>query len=436
MLKADIIVGGYFGDEGKGKLVGRLGHGYDAVLRVNASTNAGHCVSDGKSTWVTRQLPSVFFPEQTQLVIGPGALLNPIALAAEARARPDLAQLRGKLKIASTVALVIEPYIDKGRGGVSRLLGSTHQGTGPTAEARAGRHALHLYDLRAAAQASPGARQAVLDKLRRTCEQSLPLRFAARSADNEATYERLLDELINAYRETETLLGPFCVDYNRYLIDQLGKGDKRVLIEGCNGLLLDNWHGAQPHVTSASTNASALACGANLSPLAIDSVLVVIAAYATCLGKRPFPTELTEQAAAHFRANCNEVDPAENKPRRIGWLDVPGLRKALASAQGAKLHMNKLDVLSGLETIRICTHYRIDDKAVQLLPDDPARVAQATAEYEDHPGWSETLTDVRSFEKLPEKARAFVLRVQDLLGFPIASVGVGPANDDFLEVAV
>ena len=137
MVKADVIVGGFFGDEGKGKVVGWLGHGYDAVLRVNASTNAGHCVSDGVHYHVTRQLPSVFFPKRTLLVVGPGALLNPVALEQEVRGRADREQLRGKLHIASSISLVIRPYIQKGQGFMSNFIGSTHQGTGPSAVARA-----------------------------------------------------------------------------------------------------------------------------------------------------------------------------------------------------------------------------------------------------------------------------------------------------------
>ncbi len=149
-MPTDVIVGALWGDEGKGKLVGAIGGGYDAVLRVNASTNAGHCVHDGTAVRVTRQLPSVFGPGRTLLVLAPGALLNLEALADELLARHDLPTLRGRVRVASSITLVLRPYVEKGQGGLSLTLGSTHQGTGPSAVARTARHALRLFDVEAA----------------------------------------------------------------------------------------------------------------------------------------------------------------------------------------------------------------------------------------------------------------------------------------------
>ncbi len=435
MFKADVIVGGFFGDEGKGKYVGAVGHDYDAVLRVNASTNAGHCVNDGETTHVTRQLPSVFFPRRTLLVIAPGALLNPVALREEVEGRPDHTELQGKLKVASSVSLVIRPYVEKGQGGHSNHIGSTHQGTGPSAVARAARHSLHLYDVQAVAEGGEAERAAVLQKLERTCVETTPLRFAAepRAAEHLRYYDEVLDELVAAYARVRELAGDICVDYSRVVIDLQDAGG-RVLLEGCNGMLLDNLHGAHPHVTSAPTNLGAMICGANLSPAAVDRSIVVISSYATCLGKRPFPTEASEAEASHFFENCNEVDPAEHKRRRVGWLDLPGLRKALAGSRGAELHMNKLDVLSGLERIKVCTHYTVDGRRVDVLPDDPLQYARAEAVYEKVEGWSEELTGVRRFEDLPAAARRYVELVDGALPNRIASLGVGPANDDLITL--
>ena len=187
-------------------------------------------------------------------------------------------------------------------------------------------------------------------------------------------------------------------------------------------------------MTSAPTNIGAMICGANLSPAVVDRAIVVISSYATCLGKRPFPTEASEAEAIHFFENCNEVDPAEFKRRRVGWIDLPGLRKALAGSRGAELHMNKLDVLTGLETIKVCTHYRVDGQRVDVLPDDPLRYARAEAVYEEVEGWPEELTGLRRFGDLPAAARRYVELVGDALPNRIVSLGVGPANDDLIQV--
>ena len=436
MFKADVIVGGFFGDEGKGKYVGAVGHTYDAVLRVNASTNAGHCVNDGETTHVTRQLPSVFFPEKTLLVVAPGALLNPLAFRDEVEGRPDVAELQGKLKVASSVSLVIRPYIEKGQGGQSNHIGSTHQGTGPSAVARTARHSLRLYDLQAVVDGEESEREAVLQKLQRTCVETLPLRFAAEPESQEHLryYDEVLSELCHAFARVRELTGDFCVDYSRFIIGLQERDDARVLIEGCNGMLLDNLHGALPHVTSAPTNIGAMLCGANLSPRVMERAIVVISSYATCLGKRPFPTEVVGQEARHFFENCNEVDVAEHNKRRLGWLDLPGLRKALAGSRGAVLHMNKLDVLSGLEQIKVCTHYLVDGERLDVLPDDPRLYARAEAVYQRVDGWSEKITGVRQFDHLPAAARRYVRLVEDALPNPIVSLGVGPANDDLITL--
>ncbi len=434
MLRADVVVGGLLGDEGKGKFVGGCCHRYDAVMRVNASTNAGHCVSDGINSYVTRQLPSVFFPERTLLIVAPGALLNLVALMEEVRGRPDKAELTGKLKIASSVSLVIRPYIEKGQGGMSTIIGSTHQGTGPSAVARAARHSLHLYDVRAVADGDEVVREEVLEKLARTCVETQPQRFESGSAELRSYCIDVLDELVGSLEEVRALVGEVCVDFNSFVIEQLHQGDKRVLIEGCNGLLLDNLHGAHPHTTSTSTNIGALICGANLSPKSIDRIIVVIAAYSTCLGKRPFPTEMPETEAAHFFANCNEIDVAQHNRRRIGWIDLPALRKALSGSQGAELHLNKLDVLSGLERIKVCDHYLIDGHSYPILPDDPWLYRRAKPHYIEVDGWTEPLAEARALTDLPANARGYVELVGSLLPNDIVSLGVGPRNADFIEL--
>ena len=175
-------------------------------------------------------------------------------------------------------------------------------------------------------------------------------------------------------------------------------------------------------------------CGANFPPSFIDQITIVIASYSTCLGVRPFPTEMSDLEAKHFFENCNEIDVAEFKKRRIGWLDIPSLKKALVGSNGAQIHMNKLDVLSGLSELKICTHYEIDGQPTMMLPDDPHSYHKIIPHYQTVAGWSESLEDVRTFAELPEKARQYVMWVSELLGHRIDSIGVGPKNSEFISV--
>lgn len=433
MLKADIVVGGFLGDEGKGKYIGLIGPQYDAVMRVNATTNAGHCVSDGEHTWVTRQLPSVFFPERTMLLLAPGALVNLVALAEEVEQRPDREQLANKVKVASSASLVLRPYIEKGQGFMSQLLGSTHQGMGPSAVARAARHALHVYDIAAAVRGGANEQQQVIDKIRVTCLETLGTEGMANISEPSQYFQTIFEENVQAYHRIQRVIGDFAIDYTHYLLSVLQAQSQRVLIEGCNGMLLDNLHGAHPHVTSTSTNIAAMMCGANLSPTDVARTVVVLAAYCTCLGKRPFPTEMFDADATHFYQHCNEVDVAEQHRRRIGWLDIPALRKSLAGCHGAVLHINKLDVLGGLPEIKICTHYRVHEQEFAMLPDDPYLYPQLIPQYQILPGWPRPTTVPQRYEELPPQAQNYLTTLNKLLPLPIVSVGVGPRNQDILQ---
>jgi adenylosuccinate synthase len=313
------------------------------------------------------------------------------------------------------------------------MIGSTHQGTGPSAVARCARHSLHLYDIEAAMD---GQYSLVLEKVAHTARETLSGRFDEDSEENRNYFKQVLDANIAAYKKIEEMIGPFSVDYTRYLAEDLRPNKNKALIEGCNGMLLDNIHGAQPHTTSASTNLGAMICGANFSPHEVVNCMIVTAAYTTCLGVRPFPTEMSEQESQHFFENCNETDVAEAVRRRIGWLDIPALRKALAGSIGATLHLNKLDVLSGLKSIKVCTHYLIDGKKLAYMPDDPQLVERVKPQYEVLPGWSESLAGIKEFRDLPKEAQAYVNKIEEWLGFNVTSLGTGPRNDDLIQVRV
>lgn len=277
-------------------------------------------------------------------------------------------------------------------------------------------------------------RDAVLEKIRITCRETLPQEFHADTDENRGYDADVLNELMRAYQQVERMVGMFCVDYTDLLVHRMRARSWRVLVEGCNGLLLDNLHGAHPNVTSTSTNIGALMCGAHLSPADVGVIFVVMGAYATSLGKRFMATEMTEQEARTVYARCVEIDPAEGKQRRLAWLDLPGLRKALAGATGAVLHMNKLDVLTGINPLKMCTHYRIDGRDWHTMPDDPRVHARAEAQYLTLEGWNEEIQHVRTWDELPVNARRYVRTVQELLPNRVVSLGVGPRNEDVVRL--
>lgn len=430
-MKVDVIVGGLYGDEGKGKVVSFLGaeNDYDYVFRVNASTNASHTVQleNSKDIIVTKQLPSVFFNDNVKFVVGPGAVLNLSALKEEVLSRPD--DLKGKVSIASSICLLIKPYIEDTKGStISKSFGSTNQGTGVAVVARTRKHCVRLYDVQNYVTGKIMYTE-LLEKVRFTAIQTNKEYFEKMP---DQYYKEIVDELINSYKEIYEKVGEFSVDYTEFL-NNIPKNSK-ILIEGCNGIMLDNLHGLNPYTTSASTAINALLNGANISPYFLNETFIIVTGYFCCLNKRPFLTQMSSEEAEKIYANNSEVDDAEGMRRRIGWFDLPTLRKALTGHEGAQLIVNKLDIMKDLQKVLICTEYELSNGQIcKYMPDNIKELEGAKPIYKEFDGWGD-ISNAKTKNDLPKPLIDFLNFIKENTEFDISYIGNGRGKNSLIKL--
>lgn len=430
-MKVDVIVGGLYGDEGKGKVVSFLGaeNDYDYVFRVNASTNASHTVQleGSEDIIVTKQLTSVFFNDKVKFVVGPGAVLNLSALREEVLSRPD--NLKGKVSIASSICLLIKPYIENTKSStISKSFGSTNQGTGVAVVARTRKHCIRLYDVQNCVEGKI-SHDELLEKVKFTAIQTQKEYFEKMPKEY---YEEIVDELIKSYKEVYEKTGEFSIDYTRFL-NNIPKSSK-ILIEGCNGIMLDNLHGLNPYTTSSSTAINALLNGANISPYFLNETYIIVTGYFCCLNKRPFLTQMTLEEAEKIYANNSEVDDAEGMRRRIGWFDLPTLRKSLTGHEGAQLIVNKLDIMKDLEKVKICTEYKLSNGEIcNYMPDNIKELEGAQPIYKEFNGWGD-ISNAKTKSDLPKPLIDFLNFVKENTGFSISYIGNGRGKNSLIKL--
>jgi len=421
-MSAVVVVGTQWGDEGKGRVVDGLAREVDMVARFNGGDNAGHTVVAEGHTLKLHLVPSaVLYPNLT-LVIGAGVVLNPEVLTSEmdevAELGLDVGPSRLKVSAAAHVILPTHRALDGARE-VSRgegAIGTTKRGIGPTYADKAARTGL------------------------RAGEMVDPEGFAARVVERVEAHNRRLERYgieplstenaAVAYKAYAERLAPHLVDGSALLGEALEEG-KTVLCEGAQGLLLDLDHGTYPYVTSSSTVAGGATTGLGFGPQEISRVIGVAKAYTTRVGKGPFTTELLGETGNRIREVGNEFGTTTGRPRRCGWLDLPILRYAVRVNGLDELALTKLDVLSGLDRLKVAVAYTHDDTRVDHFPAEFGVDALAKWEpvYEELPGWDEDITGIRRRENLPEAAQAYVARIEQGTGVPITLIGVGPERE-------
>ncbi len=432
-MNVDVIVGGLYGDEGKGKIISYLGdkNKYDYVFRVNASTNASHSVQldNSEELIITKQLPSVFYNEKIEFVIGPGAILNLEALKEEILQRPDIETIKNKVHIASSICLLIKPYIEKNKEGyISAKLGSTNQGTGIAVVARTRRHCIRLYDIENAVNGII-TEDELKEKIKFSCREIDKEFFKNKT---EKYYEKIVKELIDNYRIIEEKIGKFSVDYTAYISSIPEKS--KVLIEGCNGIMLDNIHGLNPYTTSASTSINSLLNGSNLSPYLLNKSYIVCTGYFCCLNKRPFITQMEIEDAGRIYKNNNEIDNAEGMLRRVGWFDMPTLKKALVGHKNSELIINKLDIMKDLEEIKVCTNYILPNgEKLEYMPDNIKVLENVKPEYKTFKGWG-NIEGKKDYNNMPKELKEFIEYIEKETKFKVAYIGVGRRKSDLIRV--
>jgi len=417
MSKNVVVLGTQWGDEGKGKIVDLLTDRADAVVRFQGGHNAGHTlVIDGEKT-VLHLIPSGILREHVQCFIGNGVVLSPEALlkemgSLEARGVP----VRERLKISAACPLIL-PYhvaLDQAREAKRGFekIGTTGRGIGPAYEDKVARRGLRLGDLQDEHRFARKLRE-VMDYHNFALQryyQVEPLDYATVLAETLALAPQLL---------------PMMADVSALLHERRRSG-ARIMFEGAQGSLLDIDHGTYPFVTSSNTTAGGTATGSGFGPLYLDYVLGITKAYTTRVGSGPFPTELFDDTGKHLAARGHEFGATTGRPRRCGWFDAVALRTAVNINSVSGICLTKLDVLDGLETIRICIAYTCKEGKPVPNPIDAEDYANLVPVYEEVPGWSESTLGAKTLDELPANARAYIGKLEELVGAPIDIISTGP----------
>ncbi|OAB64003.1 hypothetical protein AY599_16505 [Leptolyngbya valderiana BDU 20041] len=423
------MVGLQWGDEGKGKYVDLLAPGFDAVARYNGGANAGHTIVVGGQKYALHLVPSGILHPGTKAVIGNGAVVDPHQLVKEL----DALQARGidtSALVVSSRAHVVMPYhkamdarleaameeLARAEGASTTAIGTTKRGIGPTYAEKAMRMtAVRMGDV---IRGGP----ILADRVK--LATSLHNRASVAAGEAPMDPHAILAELVPIAER----LRPNVADTTYLLHETLGAGG-RVLFEGGNATLLDIDHGTYPYVTSSNCSALGIATGSGVPGRMLSGVIGVMKAYTTRVGLGPMPTEIEGELAQTIRDRGGEYGTTTGRPRRIGWLDLVALRYSAMVNGVTHVAMTMLDVLSGLDEIRVCTAYDVDGvKTDRFLP-DAADLARATPLYENLPGFSQDVSGCRSVSDLPAEAQALIERVETALGVPVAFVGVGPDRD-------
>ena len=426
-----VVVGGQWGDEGKGRIVDLLARNAKVVARYSAGNNAGHTIVNDRGEFKLHLVPAgIFYPEKT-CVIGNGVAVDPEVLLGEIEGLQAKSIDTSRL-VLSDRAQVIMPWhrlldqLEEARRG-DAAIGTTGKGVGPCFTDKVARRGIRVADLLRAEDLVPRMR-AALDYQNRvvTCVYDAePIRF---------------EDCFDTYVEYGKRLAPFVGDVQEIVLDAHRRGE-HVLLEGAQGSLLDLDHGTYPFVTSSvpSSSSSGAALGVGIGPTDISRVVGVFKSYSTRVGNGPFPTELFDSVADQLRDHGKEFGRGEygtttGRPRRIGWLDAVAARYSVRFNGLAALALTRLDVLDDIATIKICTSYELDGEIIDTLPARESVLNKVRPVYEELPGWQTPTEHVRSFDDLPPQAQAFIKRVEELLGCPVDLISVGPSREQAVIV--
>jgi len=415
-----VVLGAQWGDEGKGKVVDLLSAHAHAVVRFQGGHNAGHTLVIGDRTTVLSLIPSGILHEGVECLIGNGVVLSPEALFTEIetleRADVDVA---GRLRVSEACPLILPFHValdkarEKKRG--AGAIGTTGRGIGPAYEDKVSRQGVRVNDL-----FLPDRFAEKLESLLDYHNFVLQHYFGTEPVD----YRHTLDEAL-AMAER---LRPMITDVPVRL-REIRRAGCDIMFEGAQGALLDIDHGTYPFVTSSNTTAGGVSSGSGVGPRHLDYVLGITKAYTTRVGSGPFPTELDDDDGAWLARVGNEFGAVTGRPRRCGWFDAVAMRRVVEVNSLSGLCLTKLDVLDGLERLKICTGYRCKGEAVQDVPVGADSLACCEPVYEEFPGWKASTVDARCVEDLPANARAYLARIEELAEVPIDMVSTGPDRD-------
>jgi adenylosuccinate synthase len=426
-----VVVGAQWGDEGKGKIVDVLARHAGVIARYQGGANAGHTVhieaadgGGGFDEFILHQIPSGILHSEKRCLLGNGVVLDleqffeelDSLIARGIDAEPRIG-ISGRAHLLLEYHKRLDQASERARG--AGMIGTTGRGIGPAYEDKVARMGVRVADLQNEARA-----RELIERSTRRANDKL----------SAAGAERLDTEAVTAsVMQRRARLLPLITDTGREITDALRHG-QRVLLEGAQGAMLDVDHGTYPFVTSSTTTAAGAATGAGIGPTVIDQVLGVVKAYTTRVGSGPLPTEIPPPLGDTLRELGGEYGATTGRPRRCGWFDAVVVRYAAQVNGLTGLALTKLDVLDTFDEVQICTGYRVGDVAHQFFPYDLALLDGATPIYETMPGWKETTSSARSYHELPARAQAYLDRIQELTGVPIAYVSVGTRREQIISV--
>ena len=416
-----VVIGTQWGDEGKGKIVDWLTDHTQGVVRFQGGHNAGHTlVIAGKKT-VLHLIPSGILRDEVECYIGNGVVLSPSALVQEMdELEAAGVQVAARLRISEACPLILAFHaaLDQAREAAkgTQKIGTTGRGIGPAYEDKVARRAIRLQDLFKPVRFAEKLEQ-LLDfhnfVLQRYYKQP------------EVDFKKTLDESL----ALAPRIAPLVADVPRALYDA-NRAGKNLLFEGAQGSLLDIDHGTYPYVTSSNCVAGAAAAGAGIGPQQLHYVLGITKAYTTRVGGGPFPTELTDDVGRYLATRGAEFGATTGRPRRCGWFDAAALKRSIQLNGVSGLCITKLDVLDGVEAVKICVGYEIDGKMSDILPVGAEELERCVPVYEEMQGWMESTVGLKSFAALPKAARAYLARIEALTGVPIDLISTGPERDE------
>ncbi|HLU79162.1 MAG TPA: adenylosuccinate synthase [Burkholderiaceae bacterium] len=417
MSKNIVVIGTQWGDEGKGKIVDWLAESAQGVVRFQGGHNAGHTLwINGKKT-ILRLIPSGIMHKHVTCYIGNGVVLSPEALLKEIAELEEAGlDVRSRLRVSMACPLILPYHIALDQARESRKgegkIGTTGRGIGPTYEDKIGRRALRVQDLY-----NPSVFDAKLEELLDFHNFVLTQYLGAQAV----SFAEVRDQAMAMAEELQPMVADVSLELHK-----ASKAGGRLLFEGAQGALLDIDHGTYPFVTSSNCLAGAASAGAGVGPQMLDYVLGIAKAYTTRVGSGPFPTELTDEIGARLASVGKEFGSVTGRPRRCGWFDGAAMKRSVMINGINGLCVTKLDVLDGLETLKIGVGYRYRGEFLEVLPYGADAVMEAEPVFEELPGWSESTAGITEYDKLPVNARRYLERIAEVCDVAIDMISTGP----------
>jgi len=422
MQNVDVLLGLQWGDEGKGKLVDILSPRYDIIARFQGGPNAGHTLMFNNKKYVLHTIPSGIFREEIINLIGNGVVIDPIVLMKEIKnIEAEGIEVKKRLLISKRSHLILPSHrwldaASEAMKGKDKI-GSTLKGIGPAYMDKTGRNGLRVGDI---------DQTNFKDKFEQLYQKHLQLlKFYNWNEINE-------DQIKEWFESIEFLKQMQIIDGEHYLNEALSKG-KKILAEGAQGTLLDIDFGTYPFVTSSNTITAGACTGLGIAPTKIGNVFGIFKAYCTRVGSGPFPTELKDDLGELIRQKGKEFGSTTGRPRRVGWLDLPALKYAIQLDGANELIMMKADVLSDLDTIKVCTHYHFNNQVIDYLPYDLSS-EDLIPIYQELKGWKKDITHCRLKPELPGELLRYIEFIEENTGVKISYLSVGPDRDQIIKL--